>query len=178
MSFTSTRQLKCALVVMFVSRSHCTTVAVGRFPGAVERVDDEGGALAARQSPAEQLADQSPPPLTLSVHVPDHDFPSAASTNEKLPLELFCVQVPLRRPAVTVPWIVPLRWSYVPLTALPCCARIISAVPWLPPVHAVCHVPDHVMIAAPALFFVGLVFFVAMAVLWVFAVERWNGPCG
>lgn len=109
MSFTSARQLKCALAVMFVSRSHCTTVAVSRYPDVVEGVDDDGGALATRQLPAEQLADQSPPPLTLSVHVPNHDFPSVASTNEKLPPELFCVQVPSRRSAVTVPWIVPLR---------------------------------------------------------------------
>ena len=48
--------------------------------------------------------------------------------------------------------------------------------PWLPPVHAVCHVPDHVLVAGPAFFFVGLDFFLVMAVLWVFAVERWNGP--
>lgn len=71
---------------------------------------------------------------------------------------------------------VPLRWSYVPLTALLACARIIWAVPWLPPVHAVCHVPDHVLGKAATVFFIGLDFFLVIATLWVFAVERWNGP--
>jgi len=134
--------------------------------------DDGGTAPAAKQAPAEQFADQAPPPLTLSVQVPDHDFPSAASTNEKLPLELFCVHVPSRRLPVTMPWIVPLRWSYVPLTVLPFWARIISAVPLLPPVHAVSHVPAHVMVATAVFFFVAVAFFLLVAAAWDFAVER------